>query len=217
MSYTHIDNEPFGPEQLHWITHLHEQLTNRLQQLFGERVTVWRDEKLQGNDVFAETLVEQLSKVAVLISVCSPRYLKSEWCQRELDEFLRAAETDHGVQVGTKSRVFKVVKTPVPLDELPDPLPSVLGYEFYEELPGESRVREYLLNPNPEERWKFYARVDDLAQDIATLLEDLAEDATSGASEASAEGRTVYLAEVTSDMAAHRDNLKRELERRGHQ
>ena len=71
------------------------------------------------------------------------------------------------MQVGTKSRVFKVMKTPVPLNEQPEPLRSVLGYEFYEESPADHRVREYLLNPDPEERWKFYARVDDLAQDIA--------------------------------------------------
>ena len=87
ISYTHVDNQPFGPEHLRWISHLHEQLTCRVEQLYGERATVWRDEKLHGNDVFAESLVERLATVAVLISVCSPRYLHSEWCRRELDEF----------------------------------------------------------------------------------------------------------------------------------
>ncbi len=216
ISYTHIDNQPFGPEQQRWITYLHEQLTSRLQQVSGEQVTIWRDDKLQGNDVFAETLVERLSKVAVLVSVCSPRYLKSEWCQRELDGFLEAAEAAGGVQVGTKSRVFKVLKTPVPLDELPEPLDALLGYEFYEEPPGESRIREFLLDPDPEQRWKFYARVDDLAQDIAALMDDLAEDAPADAPQVPAKERTVYLAEASSDLAAYRDNLKRELERRGH-
>ena len=110
----------------------------------------------------------------MLVSVCSPRYLHSEWCRRELDEFVHAAQAGPGMQVGTKSRVFKVLKTPVPVDEQPEPLRSLLGYEFYEESPADHRVREYLLNPAPEERWKFYARVDDLAQDIAGLLDDLA-------------------------------------------
>lgn len=214
ISYTHIDNQPFGPEHQQWITHLHEQLTNRVQQLSGDRMTVWRDEKLQGNDVFAEELVERLAKVAVLVSVCSPRYLNSEWCLRELNEFIDAAEDGLGIHVGTKSRVFKVVKTPVPLEKLPEELGSLLGYEFYEESPTEGRVREFLLNPDPEERWKFYARVDDLAQDIADLLSELANNATR---QSSPEGRTVYLAEATSDLTPQRDDLKRELERRGHQ
>ena len=215
ISYTHIDNQPFGADHLRWITHLHEQLSYRVEQLYGEQASVWRDEKLHGNDVFAESLVARLATVAVLVSVCSPRYLHSEWCQRELDAFLRSAETGLGVQVGTRSRLFKVLKTPVPVEELPEPLRSLLGYEFFEESPVDHRVREYLLNPAPEERWKFYARVDDLAQDIARLLEELAHDARLlGAPRWS--GRTIYLAEPTSDMVADRDNIRRELERRGH-
>ena len=215
ISYTHVDNQPFGPDHVHWISHLHEQLTCRVSQLYGDQATVWRDEKLHGNDVFAESLIARLATVAVLVSVCSPRYLHSEWCLRELDGFLRSAESGVGVQVGTRSRVFKVLKTPVPLDEQPAPLRSLLGYEFYEESPTDHRVREYLLNPSPEERWKFYARVDDLAQDIARLLEDLAHDARLEHVSASS-GRTVFLAAATSDMTSPRDSLRRELERRGH-
>lgn len=215
ISYTHIDNQPFGPDHLRWISHLHEQLTSRVEQLYGDRASVWRDEKLRGNDIFAESLVERLAKVAVLVSVCSPRYINSEWCRRELDEFLRAAESGVGVQVGTKSRVFKVLKTPVHLNALPEPLTELLGYEFYEESPVDHRIREYLLNPDPEERWKFYARVDDLAQDIAGLLEELVDDERR-APVHPPHGRTVYLAESTSDVALYRDNVRRELERRGH-
>ena len=213
ISYTHIDNEPFGPEHLHWISIFHEQLSNRLGQLFGGPVTVWRDKKLTGSDILEEALVERLSNVAVLVSVISPRYLHSDWCQLELDTFLRSARAGQGVQVGTKSRVFKVVKTPVPQQELPGPLVSLLGYEFYEMVPGESRVREFLLNP-PTEQWKFYARIDDLAYDIAELLGDLA--VTDGEAAPSPKGKTLYLAEATSDMTQYRDNVKREFERQGH-
>jgi hypothetical protein len=111
--------------------------------------------------------------------------------------------------------VFKVLKTPVDLNDLPEPLTTLLGYEFYEESPVDHRIREYLLNPNPEERWKFYARVDDLAQDIARLLDELVDDARRAAAQPP-HGRTVFLAESTSDVALYRDNVRRELERRGH-
>jgi hypothetical protein len=216
ISYTHVDNQPFGPDHLCWISHLHEQLTYRVAQLYGDQATVWRDEKLHGNDVFAESLVARLGTVALLVSVCSPRYLSSEWCRRELDEFIHHAEGGPGLQVGSKSRVFKVLKTPVESEELPEALTALLGYEFYEESPVDHRVREYLLNPDPEQRWKFYARVDDLAQDIAQLLEELGHDARLLAT-SPASGRTIFLAQSTSDVAAPRDSVKRELERRGHQ
>jgi len=215
ISYTHVDNQPFGPDHLRWISHLHEQLRCRVEQLFGEEATVWRDEKLSGNDMFAQSLVARLASVAVLVSVCSPRYLHSEWCRRELESFVDSAAGGGGVQVGTKSRLFKVLKTPVPTEDLPDPLRPLLGYEFFEESPVDHRVREYLLNPAPDERWKFYARVDDLAQDIALLLEELAHDARLLAAPRTS-GRTIYLAESTSDVVPQRDSLRRELERRGH-
>jgi hypothetical protein len=115
--------------------------------------------------------------------------------------------------VGTKSRVFKVLKTPVPRTELPDPLAPLLGYEFYEILPEGDHFREFLLNPDEEARWKFYARADDLAQDIVNLLDELAGE--SNVPDATP-GRTVYLAATTSDVAETRDDLNRDLQRRGY-
>ncbi len=215
ISYAHLDNQAFGPDDLHWITHLHEQLASRVPQLIGDEVSVWRDEKLQGNDVFPDTLLDRLAKVAALVSVCSPRYLNSEWCRRELDAFIRTAEDREGIEIGTKSRVFKVLKTPVSAEQLPAPLIPLLGYQFYEELPGD-HVREYLLNPDPEERWKFYARLDDLAQDIAGLLGAMAAVGPRSRSDEPGDRSTVYLAETTSDASPFRDGMRRELERRGH-
>jgi TIR domain len=223
ISYTHVDNKPFGPEKQRWISLLDEHLSVRLEQLAPEhQVSIWRDDKLQGNDVFADSLKERLGEVAVLISVCSPKYLLSEWCQRELNEFVQAAQVKGGLEVGTKSRVFKVMKTPVPLDELPPPLAPLLGYEFYELLPEGDRFREFLLNPDEEARWKFYARADDLAQDIVDLLDELDDEAVwpepadeTVDAEPGAPG-TVYLAATTSDVSEGRDDLKRELRRRGY-
>lgn len=215
ISYTHIDNLPFGPQKQHWISLLDEELTTRLKQLVGGEVSVWRDDKLQGNDVFAETLKERLANVQILISVCSPRYLKSEWCQRELDAFVQAAQATRGIQVGTKSRLFKVLKTPVPLEDLPAVLEPLLGYEFYEFLPEGDHFLEYLMNPNEADRWKFYMRLEDLAQDVAKLLGELEGQAEVVVPGGATSDRTVYLAMTTPDMSENRDDLKRELERRG--
>ena len=103
ISYTHVDNKPFGPEKQRWISLLDEHLSVRLEQLAPEhQVSIWRDDKLQGNDVFADSLKERLGEVAVLISVCSPKYLLSEWCQRELNEFVQAARAREGSKSGPK-------------------------------------------------------------------------------------------------------------------
>jgi hypothetical protein len=111
----------------------------RVAQLLGKQPQIWRDPKLQGNDHFAETLVERLRRVAVLITIVSPRYVKSEWALRELDAFAKAAETQGGVRLNDKLRIFKVLKTPVAIDKHPPELQPVLGYEFFK-TGGDKRV-----------------------------------------------------------------------------
>lgn len=119
ISYAHIDNEALTKGQEGWISDFHHGLEIRLAQLRGEKPKIWRDLKLQGNDYFGDTIVERFPKVALLVSVLSPRYVKSEWCVKEMREFCQAAEQTGGVRVADKSRIFKIIKTPIPRDKQP--------------------------------------------------------------------------------------------------
>src|SRR6185436_16878291 len=92
ISYAHIDNEPVAEGLKGWVETFHERLRVRLAQLLGEEPRIWRDLKLQGNDIFGETLVGRVGHVALLVSVLSPRYVKWEWCLREIEEFAGSAE-----------------------------------------------------------------------------------------------------------------------------
>ena len=100
-----------------WISNFHRALEIRLAQLMGRPPSLWRDPKLSGNDVFSDRLVQRLPKVALLVCVLSPRYVRSDWCMRELSEFVKATAATGGLRIGDKARVFKVVKTPVPLGQ----------------------------------------------------------------------------------------------------
>lgn len=122
VSYTYVDNKPLLQGEKGWISNFHHSLGVRLHQLLGEEATIWRDPKLKGNDYLSDTLQTQFPKTAVLISVLSPRYIKSEWCLKEIDGFVQAAETSGGVKIDNKSRLFKVVKTPVPRQNQPSEL-----------------------------------------------------------------------------------------------
>ena len=79
----------------------------------GREAKIWRDEKLHGNDLLNEEIMARLKELAVLVSIVSSRYLQSEWCTREAREFCEHAERNGGLTVGSKLRVFKVIKTPV--------------------------------------------------------------------------------------------------------
>jgi hypothetical protein len=207
ISYAHLDNQ--GARQGHeWISDFHRALAIRVGQLLGKEPEIWRDPKLHGNDVFADTLLERLRRVAVLVSIVSPRYLKSEWTRRELEEFCHAATQSGGLDVDNKARIFKVVKTPVPRDlELP-PLPSLLGYDFFKLDPESGRPRE-LDDPDEKEYW---IKIDDVAHDMCQLLEILESEKP-----ASTEGRkTVYLTETTLDLSDEHAAIRRDLQEHGY-
>ncbi len=216
ISYAHIDNEALTESQKGWIAQLHERLAIRLGQLLGEEPQIWRDPKLQGNDYFDETIVDQLDKVAILLSVVSPRYVKSEWCTKELHEFVKAARQTGGVRVGDKARLFKVVKTPIPLEAHPRELQPLLGYEFFEIDPESGHPIEFDQVFGPDAEQRYWSRLNDLAYDIRDLLVSIKARGNGTIASAASSGVTVYLAETTQDLNDKRDDIRRELQQGGH-
>lgn len=216
ISYAHLDNVELVEGRKGWVANLHRALEVRVAQLLGKSPRIWRDPKLQGNDLFAETLIDRLRRVAVLVSVVSPRYVKSEWTLRELEEFWHAAELQGGIRVRDKARVFKVLKTPVALERTPPELRTILGYEFFKIDPETGKVRELDEVFGPEAQREFWLRLDDLAHDMCRLLEML-EDPTSADETTAPPGRpaAVFLAETTTDLREHRETIKRDLEQHG--
>ena len=178
ISYAHLDNLELVEGKKGWVANFHRALEIRVAQLLGKSPHIWRDPKLSGNDLFAETLLERLKSVAVLVSIVTPRYLKSEWTLREFSEFLKAAEAQGGLKVRDKARVFKVLKQPVPLDRIPAELRAILGYEFFATDPETGKVHELDEVFGPEAQRDFWLRLDDLAHDLVALLEAMEGDET---------------------------------------
>ena len=209
-------------EQEGWIAMLHRALGVRLGQLLGEAPKIWRDPKLQGNDVFDQEIVGKLVKASILVSVLSPRYVKSDWCIKEVNEFIQAAEQTGGLQINNKSRIFKVVKTPVPLESHPSAIQGLLGYEFFHIDPETQRPHEFIKGFGVEVEPEYWTKLEDLAYDIRQLLEMLKADGAASAESTPASaslpssGVSVYLAETTSDLNAERDQIRRDLQARGH-
>ena len=216
VSYAHIDDQVIAEGQTGWISTLHRALEVRLAQLLGHELKIWRDPKLQGNDVFGDKLVDRLPRVGVLISVLSPRYVKSEWCLRELNEFVSVT---NGARVADKLRVFKVVKTPIQREQVPAPLQTVLGYEFFTVDPQSGRQRELEVNPalaTDDQRRLYHGKFEDLARDVADLLTMLeAGDPAAAICPPAGPERCVFLAETSADLNDRRDVIRRELQGRG--
>ncbi len=217
ISYAHIDNEPLTPGQQGWVTQFHATLQAMLSQRLGEKARIWRDEKLNGNDVFADEIVDQFAKTALLVSILSPRYVRSEWCTRELREFCEAAARAGGVTVGNKSRIFKIIKTPFETAaSLPEAVQQTLGYEFYALDHGEPQE----LDPafGDQARQQFLSKLSRLAWELAKSLQQLAQSSPATRMDAVGPTRcTVFLANCGRDLRDAREQLATELRMHGHE
>jgi hypothetical protein len=213
ISYSHIDNEPFGDSGSGWVDIFHKQLQNCINYRHGRRICIWRDKRLTGGEVFSAEIEQQLRSSAILVSIISPGYLQSKWCNRELSSFTRAAEERGELRVGNLQRVVKVLRWPIERSALPPVLDEVLGREFYRVDPASEQSRDLLLDPSKDAELVFRARVDDVAGDLSRLLTAMSKtapappDVTAG---------TVFLAWTTSDLSEEREKLRRELEARNY-
>lgn len=211
ISYAHIDNQPMSADKSGWITRFHESLDTLLSMRLGKSVRIWRDDKLQGNDRFADEIVEQFTSTAILISVLTPRYINSEWCTREVDEFCK--QTKNKLFVDHKARIFKIIKTPV---ESEKPLPSImqelLGYEFFI---FEDGVPMELDDAYGQQYGQdFNRKVNKLAYEISELLNKLEasnDELMAKPIQPVSDKPVVYLAECTYDMKHTREAVESQL------
>ncbi len=219
ISYAHLDDKPLDEGTKGWITEFHKLLQTRLEQTIGHDLNVWRDERLTGNEVFGPEIAAQLPKLKVMISIVTPRYVESDWCKSELNSFYKAADLNGGLAIGNKSRIFKVVKTPVDKDAIEN-LPrdiqkifdEILDYKFYRLEPQTGRFKELGLYSwvDNNMRQEYMDKLNDVVQDIANLIKKLNITETTNV-----EKKKVFLAETTYDLQNYRDNLVRELKEAG--
>ena len=225
ISYAHLDNQPLSADQSGWVSLFHGTLQTLISQRLGAAVDIWRDDKLRGNDVFSDEILDQLAGTALFVSVLTPRYLKSEWCAREIRAFCERAEAAQALVVQNKARVVKVLKLPLDRDRdveasLPAAVSQSLGYEFYE-FDEDRTPRELDPAYGDKPRQAFLRKANKLAWDLAAQLETLsalaaAAGPAAGAGVApaavSAGARpAVFLAECSRDRREARERIEAEL------
>lgn len=211
ISYAHIDDEPILEGESGWISEFHAILEKRLAMLLGEKPRIWRDPRLRGNDYFDDVISRSFQRATLFVSVLTPRYIKSDYCRKELREFIEHTAKAGMSDVCHKSRLFRVVKTPVAEEENPEPLRTLLGYEFYSYDPISRRLREYRVS-SPQYREKYLMLLDDLAQDIAETLKSLRQQRR----DTDMDVRAIYLAPTSSDLKDEYETIRRELLERGY-
>jgi hypothetical protein len=207
INYSRADNdEPLDEKKRGWVDALRELLRKRLKSYTGMDPELWHDiEKMRGNDRIPPKLADALQKVALLMPIISPCYLTSDWCIPELAEFYRKACEDGNIDIDNESRIFKVIKMPIPKEKYPQPLKDLPGYEFYENQNGVPLEFSHIQGCDGYPA--FVRELNRLAYQISTFVSKLSRKPDPAF-------RTVYLAETTADLKKEREEIKDELEMR---
>jgi hypothetical protein len=216
VSYAHVDDLPTPGDDQGWVTRFYKYLETYLSQSIGEEARVWRDDRLRGNDIFANEIVKQFPKTAVLISILSPRYIESEWCLKEVTEFCKTAEVHGGLTVDDKARVLRVLLKRIPSErreQLPHILKDALGYEFFQGVEG---GRELPLDPSFGSGETYRRQIYFLAEDIADLISKLKQKEVGESVTEVASKPSVYLAECSYELRDDRDKIRGELRAHGY-
>ena len=223
ISYAHLDNEKTADDDQGWVDRFHKSLKAFLTKDIGEEAVIWRDLKLRGNDVFAEEIVRQFPETALLVSILSPRYLKSEWCLKEIEEFCKVAERHGGLVIDNRMRVHRVMLMPLAAElreKLPGNLKDELGYPFYQEEEG---GRFLTLDPRFGDKYKaaFNRALALMAKELAELIEKLREEENRAPKPIPAESAgppkpVIYLSECSWDRGDDRAKIRSELRATGY-
>ena len=131
ISYAHIDNQPLtrGARAGSAGSMCAEGAVEHAPGPRGEDLA---RRKTARQRLSSDEIVAQFKESAVLVSIVIVALSQIGMVHARGPRILRDAEQNGGLTVGNKSRVFKVMKTPVEnLEALPAPIKDVLGYEFF--------------------------------------------------------------------------------------
>ena len=115
ISYSHSEPDAFVAGKLHSMLE-HYKVPKKIQEISGKKKIerVFRDrEELPLSANLAMGICEALENSEYLIVICSPRSVKSEWVQREIETFLLTH---------TKDKVLTLLAEGEPEEAFPDSL-----------------------------------------------------------------------------------------------
>ena len=202
ISYAHIDDEPLGAGQ-GWVTTLAGHLKNVLDKGLGCRDTViWMDHGLTGNEPFAQQIEDALRGCATLLVIASPSYLRSEWCTRERNAFLKAVRE----RSAAGSRIFRVDFDKLDPNDFPLEFRELLGYPFWTlDKNGNPRTLG-LPMVDAQREPEYFTMLTKLRIELGAELKRL-RSLRSGQPTVTSSGPCIFLAEVTDDQDEQREEL----------
>jgi hypothetical protein len=204
IAYADRDNEAPKNES-GWVTLYKRFLEMMLTQVLGSKP------KIMLKSEYDSLTAAGLNNVGVLVAIVSSDFAQSGACLDTVEQFYKVVGT--AVQ---PARVFKVMKSPLLLQDQPPRMRNLLAYEMFQLDAESGKAIEYTDFFSLEAERQYWMKMVDLAYDINESLMALKE--TAGRPEAKNlfKRKSIYLAETGHDLSVQRNIIKRELQRHGY-
>lgn len=200
--YAEKDNEA-NKNELGWVSQFRKFLELMLNQVLGEKVNIVLKGEFDSPPA--------LETVGVLVTVLSKDFIQSGQCLDTVESYYKINPPQK-----KQSRVFKVFKSPLSLQEQPPRLKDLLGYDMYQLDPDSGEIREYTDYFSTEAERQYWMKMVDLAYDIYDTLIFLKDSNGRLGQKGLYKRKVIYLAETGHDLSVQRNIIKRELQRHGY-
>jgi hypothetical protein len=204
VSYAHRNDRPWN-----WVSDFVGTLKDELASKSRD-FAIWWDPGLRNGEDFNLAIASAISESAIFLSVLSAAYGDSTYCKKEVEEFRQQRHPAFGLTVGTLSRFQAIViERDYPKESWPPELRSTSPCPFYSDSVALFSKPATLDSASPwiTNLWKVR---DSIWATLAEMQRRRKNGVAGGLSYpciSTAQGRTVYLAEVTDDLYVRRENL----------
>ena len=202
--YSENDNQHTSDTGNGWVTDFKRFLEMMLNQVLGEKPNVML--KSEHDTITAANL----KKVGIMIPLLSENFMASGECLDIVEDFYKVSKNDKA------QRLFKVLKTPLSIEDQPSRLKDLIGYDLYFFNPESEEVEDYKDFFGPDAEKNYWMKLVDLAYDIHESLFMLKETGKAKDVKSIYSRRTIYLAETGHDLSVQRNIIKRDLQRHGY-
>src|SRR5260221_14650207 len=204
ITFAEKDNETEKKSEQGWVTQFRKFLELMLFQVLGTKpVIVIKAE-------FETATGSAMDNASILVAVLTRDFVQSGRC-------LDLVETFYKNTSGSPfNRVFKVLKSPLTLQEQPPRLRDSIGYDMYQLDAETGQMKEYSDFFSQEAEKQYWMKLVDLAYDIHESLLMLRQGEQKTEVKNIFKRKTIYLAETGHDLTVQRNIIKRELQRHGY-
>ncbi len=203
VTYAEKDNETSKKSEQGWVTQFKKFLELMLMQVLGTKPNIVIKSE------FDTATAPALDNAAILVTILTKEFAESGRCLDLVEAFYKNAAKSK------TNRVFKVIKSPLSVQEQPPRLRDSLGYEMYQLDDETGTMKEYSDFFSVEAEKQYWMKMVDLAYDIHEALLALKEGDSKTEIKNIYRRKTIYLAETGHDLSVQRNIIKRELMRHG--